>query len=363
MVFIQAESAEIFYPSGRLKSVAGFQVDRQPLDKSTTCIRSASDEFTLMKSIAMPDFPRFRGWLRALGGGLCICFIGIAVLVPVIHAAQAEEQKIHIPVRVQGTQLEEPADYFTTLLLMALNASKADNEVIDIVFSDQDYSQARWIQLLQNDKSNFVIWTMTDKEREQQLRPIRIPLCKGLFGYRVLLIRQDEQRRFNHVKSLKDLASLSAGQGTHWPDTSIMQENGLRVMTAETTESLFRMLKAKRFDYFPRGISEAWFELGQRNEAHLAVEENLLLYYPTAIYFFVNKDNEALAKRIETGLEKLIDNGNFDAFFYSHPRVSSGLEHLIHRRVIHLKNHLLPAATPVNNPRYWINTSSFSYKD
>jgi hypothetical protein len=271
--------------------------------------------------------------------------------------AAEDEGKVHIPIHVQGTKLEEPADYFTSLLILALEASKAENEVIDIVFSERDFSQARWINLLKNDKHrNLVIWTMTDKKREQQLRPIRIPLFKGLFGYRVLLIRKGEQARFNDVDQLSDLAKLLAGQGTHWPDTDIMLHNGLRVTTSETTESLFRMLSAGRFDYFPRGISEAWFELTQRKEKDLEVEQNLLLHYPTAIYYFVNKDNEALAKRIESGLETLIDNGQFDQFFYHHPRISSGLEKLHGRKILQLENPEVPDQIPVGNPRYWINT-------
>lgn len=293
---------------------------------------------------------------RLLPGGLacalCMC-IGDWVVA-------ADNGKVHVAIQVQATQLEQPADYFTSLLLLALNASKADNEVIDIEFSERDYSQARWIHLAQNDTRNLVIWTMTDKEREQELRPVRIPLFKGLFGYRVFLIRADEQARFNDIKTLDDLAQLLAGQGTHWPDTSIMQYNGLRVTTAETTESLFRMINARRFDYFPRGISEAWFELEQRHEKNLVVEDNILLYYPTALYFFVNKKNEALAKRIEQGLETLIDNGKFDEFFYSHPRVSSGLERLTNRHIIRLENPLLPPETPLANPRYWIDLTSFT---
>jgi len=283
----------------------------------------------------------------------CLALVAMQLLV-----APATAEQIRIPIKVQSTALEQPSDYFTTLLVMALEASKADNEEIDIIFSPHDYSQARWINMLQSDKSNFVIWTMTDKEREQQLRPIRIPLFKGLFGYRVLLIRKQEQARFEQVKTVADLAKFLGGQGTHWPDTLILQANGLRVTTAETTESLFRMINAKRFDYFPRGISEAWFELLQRQEANLVVEENLLLYYPADIYFFVNKENEALAQRIEKGMEALIDNGKFDQFFYNHPRVSSGLERLKNRRIIELKNPFLPAETPVNNPRYWIDLST-----
>lgn len=269
-------------------------------------------------------------------------------------------EPIRVPVKVQTTELERPSDYFTTLLLMALNASKADNEEIDIIFSPRNYPQVRWIKMLQNDKSNFVIWTMTDKERERQLRPIRIPLFKGLFGYRVLLIRKQEQARFDKVKTVQDLAAFLGGQGAHWPDTPILQANGLRLTTAETTESLFRMIKAKRFDYFPRGVSETWFELSQRKEPNLALEENILFYYPADIYFFVNKENEALAQRIEKGMEALIDNGKFDQFFYHHPRVSSGLEQLKRRRIIHLKNPYLPAETPVNNPRYWTDFSALN---
>ena len=115
------------------------------------------------------------------------------------------------------------------------------------------------------------------------------------------------------------------------------------------------MIEAKRFDYFPRGTSEAWFELIQRKTDRLIIEKNLLLYYPADIYFFVNKNNEALAKRIEKGLEILIDNGEFDKFFYNHPRISTAFNKLKNRRIIKLTNPYLPPETPVDNPRYWIN--------
>ncbi|WP_052417439.1 type 2 periplasmic-binding domain-containing protein [Cellvibrio mixtus] len=313
------------------------------------------DQFMRMPAQQRSSYvPGHRLWCNLFF--LCAAFLACAIA----KAQQSVDGKIHIPVIVQATKLEEPADYFTTLLLMALNASKADNEVIDIVFSEREYSQARWLYLAQNEKRNFVIWTMTDKEREQQLRPIRIPLCKGLFGYRVLLIRANDQPRFDHIRNLQELSTLLAGQGTHWPDTPIMQHNGLRVTTAETTESLFRMINARRFDYFPRGISEAWFELTQRSEKNLVVEKNIMLYYPAALYFFVNKNHEALAVRIEKGLEKLIDSGEFDEFFFNHPRINFGLENLTRRHIITLENPLLPAETPVNNPRYWIDLSALS---
>lgn len=270
----------------------------------------------------------------------------------------AKAEQIRISIKVQATQQEQQSGYFSNLLVMALEASKNDNEIIEIIYSPRDYAQARWISMLQKDTSDFVIWTMTDIQREEQLRPIRIPLSKGLFGYRVLVIRKEEQARFDQVKNIDDLANFIGGQGTHWPDTRIMKANGLKLVTAENTESLFRMIEAKRFDYFPRGASEAWFELLERKETNLIVEKNLLLYYPADIYFFVNKTNEALAIRIEKGLEILIDTGEFDRFFYNHPRVSTAFNQLKGRRIITLHNPYLPPKTPVDNPRYWINLSA-----
>ncbi len=282
--------------------------------------------------------------------------VGCCLLV--LLAAPVNAEKIRIAIKVQATKQEQQADYFSQLLVMALETSKAENEIMEIIYSPRDYSQARWINMLKKDTGNFVIWTMTDKQREQQLLPIRIPLSKGLFGYRVLLIRKQEQTRFDQVRNIDDLANFIGGQGTHWPDTRIMKANGLKLVTAENTESLFRMIEARRFDYFPRGTSEAWFELLERKEANLAVENNILLYYPADIYFFVNKNNEALANRIEKGLEALIDNGEFDKFFYSHPRISTAFNKLKDRRLIKLKNPYLPPETPVDNPRYWIDLTA-----
>lgn len=292
--------------------------------------------------------------------GWSLLIITSAAWSDVQQPATSMAARIAVPINVQATALEQPEDYFVTLLLMALNASKREMEDIDIIFSERDYTQARWINLLENRSENRVIWTMTSKEREERLRPIRIPLAKGLFSYRVCLIRKGEQARFDQVQSLAQLAQLVAGQGAQWPDTNILLANQLPVTTSESVDSLFRMLKAKRYDYFPRGVSEAWFELQQRQETELQVEENILLYYPAPIYFFVNKNNEALAQRIEQGLAKIIANGDFDRFFYRHARIAPALKALqAHpRRLFELTNPDLPADSLVGEESYWLHFSN-----
>jgi hypothetical protein len=186
----------------------------------------------------------------------------IWILLHLAMAAKAEQTII--PIEVQGSQHDSQYSYFLDLLKMALETSKAKNEVFEVKYNVRNNSQARWISILQKTTNNSVIWTMSDAEREEQLRPIRIPLSKGLFGYRVLVIRNGEQKRFNQINNISDLAGFICGQGIHWPDTRIMKANGLRLITAESTESLFNMIQAKRFDYFPRGALEAWLELSNK---------------------------------------------------------------------------------------------------
>lgn len=53
---------------------------------------------------------------------------------------------------------------------------------------------------------------------------------------------------------LDDLACYKAGQGFDWVETSVLRANGLPVMTSANSETLYGMLAAGRFDYFPRPL-------------------------------------------------------------------------------------------------------------
>lgn len=251
----------------------------------------------------------------------------------------------------------EPQNYYLDLLRLALEESKAPDEEIIFRYARWPYSQARWVYLLQHDTGNQVIWTMTSKHRESLLLPVRIPLFRGLFGKRVFIIRKQDQARFDKVNTLEDLSQLVAGQGMHWPDVDVLQANNLRVTTANRSGSLIKMLKAERFDYYPRAVTEAWHELSNLDDDELVVERGLMLEYPTAVYYFVSPKNTALAERIESGLVSLIKDGRFDTFFNEHPRVKQGLAELNAgpRRLIQLENPGLPDVWPPPGARYWID--------
>lgn len=51
--------------------------------------------------------------------------------------------------------------------------------------------QARALKRLEENLDVNVVWSMTDVQREQQLRPIRIPITRGLIGWRVFVSHKD----------------------------------------------------------------------------------------------------------------------------------------------------------------------------
>jgi hypothetical protein len=264
----------------------------------------------------------------------------LALVINSCFGAFAKAEVSHYVVEVQVVAPEHKGDYVPALLSMILAASKAPDEVIDIIFSDHMFSQARWIAEVQKQDNNNVLWTVTSKEREQLLRAIRIPLYKELWDTRLLVIRKQDEEKFAQIKNKNDLTMYMAGQGAHWPDNAILAANGLGVMLGSGTENLYKMLQAKRFDYFPRSIVELSSESHFFDASDLVVEKNILLSYSNPMYFFVNKKNKELAMRIEKGWEIIIKNGEFDKFFYSDSQVKFALAELkrYDRQIIRLDN-------------------------
>ena len=200
-----------------------------------------------------------------------------------------------------------------------------------------------------------VVWSMTSREREAELTPIRIPIDKGLLGWRIFLIKNQDAPRFANIQNLADLQQLQAGQGHDWPDTEILRANGFNVQGYSVFESLFNMLELGRFDYFPRSIMEIWAEEKSHAHMNLAVEQSVVLHYPTAYYFFVNKNNPTLARAIERGLRVAIKDGSFDTLFNKTYGDVVQRTRLHARKRFELTNPLLPPLTPLGQKELWMH--------
>ncbi|MFE8073285.1 transporter substrate-binding domain-containing protein [Marinobacteraceae bacterium S3BR75-40.1] len=157
----------------------------------------------------------------------------------------------------------------------------------------------------------------TSRDRESELTTVRFPVDSGLLGMRVCLIRKGEADRFAGIErpSQFQRRGLVIGQGTHWPDKEILEANGFEVVTAARFKTLFQMLRRERFDCFLRGVGEVLFDLEQQGSEGLQIEPHLLFSYKMPSYFFFAPRDEALAQRIQLGLERAVADGRYDKFF------------------------------------------------
>lgn len=265
----------------------------------------------------------------------------------------AEPREYAVDVQIAYTPFQE---YFIEILRLSLDASKAPNETIQLRFATHQYTQARLISTVEKGQANDLIWLKTSLSREEKMRAIRVPLLKGLSGYRVLVIRKSDQEKFSHINAKAGLLALVSGQGTHWPDTDVLRENHYKVVEGISSPILYAMLRAKRFDFFPRGVAEVALDAGLINQYDLMIEPRFVLHYPSEFYFFVNKKNSELAERLEKGLNILIKNGTFEKIFFNNDRIKYGIDLIKQpqRKIIELSNPFMTQGTPVNHANYGI---------
>ena len=235
--------------------------------------------------------------------------------------------------------------YYLALLKLALEGSKEQFGDYQLKKSVQPMYQGRALIEVKYNRNISVTWTMTSKEREYVVNPIRIPLLRGLGGYRIFLIKQGQQKKFSKINCAKQLKKLFAGQGYDWPDSTILTDNNYRLVTGPGHSTLFNMLQHGRFDYMPRGLHEAWSEV--EIFEGLQVESSLALHYPSPYYFFVSNDNPKLKSRIEMGLKKAEENGSFKKLFDSHPVTKNMLAAAMlgQRKVFKLRNSFMSSET------------------
>lgn len=233
------------------------------------------------------------------------------------------------------------------------------NDLFTLVPSKIRTQQGRSLRQLVSDKDMDVVWALTNPKREATLLPIRIPIDRGLIGWRLLLINTESKQLFDEVTNTEQLGQLLAGQGHDWPDVDVLKANNYAVASSSTYQGLFHMLARNHIQYFPRAISEIWPELNTHANLGLMVHPKLAIYYPSALYFFVNKNNRSLANILEKCLVKSTQDGSLKAIFDEYYLDYIIKADLKNRTIFRLTNPLLPPATPAVTSQYWFSPEEY----
>jgi hypothetical protein len=301
-------------------------------------------------------FGAAQGGLRAMSGAKhsrVVCLVAeLALLTSVVlgsigSAAAAETTLHYFP---SGTIY----DYRWKLLQLALAHTASTSGPVKIAPYAEDVTQNRGVRLLQSGVID-VIALGTNPDREQNMRAIKIDILRGVVGFRLLVIRANEQASIARMDDQAVRKHLVFGLNSQWADLPIMRANGFSVVTSSNYENLFAMLAAGRFDAFPRGLNEAQLELDERGQKfpQLVIERSKALYFPYPIYFWVNKKNRALARRIERGLQMALTDGSFQRLFEKYHAHDIAAAQIEQRHIIMLENPLLPAETDRPDTGWW----------
>lgn len=287
----------------------------------------------------------FTRWLL-LASLLCVSLPGRTADITVIHN-QAEPK------------------YFVGLLEAALEATR-DMGGFELKPSETRLSTARLIDAIADDTGAANIMTRgSNLEEEERLMPVRIPLDRGLLGYRIMLVRKADVTRFANVNSVEELRRIPIGQGSRWPDANILRASGMKVVGGYYSPGLLRMLDEGRFDMFARAPWEAPASLAEAEKQGLTdivIEPSLVLVYPYPRIFMVSRKGSGpeLAKRLDTGLRRMIANGQFEAMFndFFGPAIEN--TRLRERRVLRIDNKLISPETPFDDPTLWFASQTAS---
>ncbi len=229
--------------------------------------------------------------------------------------------------------------YFFEVLDLALSKTAQTHGPYRVTVVPEVMSLERALTQLRSGRTLDVVFTAPNPGLTDDLRAVPISLIKELNNYRVLLIRDGEQARFDGIRTVAQLKQLTAGLGLQWVDTKILEHNGFTVEGSARHENLFRMLAAKRFDFFPRGLYEFQSDFERYRHLGLAIENKLFLYYEAPFFFFVGPGNPKLADRLEQGLRAAIADGSFDRLLMSYPefKAAMALQQSAQRRVLRLE--------------------------
>lgn len=260
------------------------------------------------------------------------------------------------PTTIWYFQKGERFNYRIELLQHALSYTQSQTPKFIVKPLPGNLSDLRaYLKLLAGKEAIIVSTFSGGKLRDDGVVKIQPPILAGMLGFRVLLVKPDRVDYLSKLQTQGEFTQKAiAGFGAHWQDLEILQNSGIKVRTSSQYLGLFEMLGNNRFDYFPRGLAEAFQELevGIRNKS-FQLHPDIALYYPYPVNFHVNKNYQFIAQRVEFGLLQAKRDGSFKRLFQKHHKLAIDWVAKNPMNTIFLKG-LDPDSDSIKNLDWWM---------
>ena len=278
-----------------------------------------------------------------------LLFSGVALLYSAL--AFSSEILVNKPDSIKDSRYEYPHQ----LLQKILDVTSTEYGHSNVKHAKSVMSRDRLLISMLDGQQVHVVAEAPKSDWIKQLLVIRIPVRKGIQGYRLFFIHKKDRLAIAQVQSLKDLQQFKTGSGEGWSTASVMEKSGFEVVTGSSYDGLFHMLEKGRFATLGRGINEVYAEFEAQREDHplLTIDETLALHIPLPTYFFVTPKMPELARRIEIGLQRLLQNGEFEKLFLLHHKEMIEKSKIKSRKVFHIDNTNLTDQDPLDQENLW----------
>ena len=249
-----------------------------------------------------------------------ILVISLLLYILPLHMVQADTPLLVKYLGNNTTSISE--DYYLAIIDAALKITESTHGPYQLVFTREQLSSERKHDLLvAGEKVNVdrLVGFPNQKGPREGLIRIDLPVLNGFMGYRILLIRKEDQARFSDIKTLEELHKLPMGFGKGW-EGHVYKHNGFTVTEPLNITLLLKMLAGKRYFFVPLSVIEIddRYEIDDKRVDNLVPEQTLLIYMPLPVYFYVSPGQPILAARLTLGLEYLQENGQLDKIFKEH---------------------------------------------
>ncbi len=151
----------------------------------------------------------------------------------------------------------------------------------------------------------------------KRFHEVKVPLCKGLLGWRVLIVANERLDEFKCL-SLNELKQKRVGVPDTWVDAELFRANGFDVLEKGNLDEMLGWVKDGTVDFITLGANEAKDILDSAPELAkgLSIEPSITLYYPFPLVFYVNENRSDLASLLKTSL--LENSSAIDELFQQH---------------------------------------------
>ena len=140
-----------------------------------------------------------------------------------VHAAEDVAPQWHFVHNAPETEDDQRYDYHWRILRAALEVTRGKYGAYRF---EPGQPMSEKLQVVEMQRPQIGLNTLVldaTQALEEALLSVRVPVDKGLLGYRVFLIQAADQPRFTGVQSLEQLRQLRFGQQREWSDVAVYQ--------------------------------------------------------------------------------------------------------------------------------------------